>query len=101
SRFPRPLCSGVGHETDLTLVDLVADVRAPTPSGAAEFVVPDAGADIAAAARLRRRIDGRVREIAADRRRRAANARRLIDRRTRDGRAAVGVESVEVGDGRA
>jgi len=88
SRFPRPLCSGVGHETDVTLVDLVADVRAPTPSGAAELVVPDAGADVAAAARLRRRIDGRVREIAADRRRRAANARRLIDRRAPAARIA-------------
>lgn len=66
-----PVVSGVGHETDTTIIDYVADLRAPTPSAAAELVAPDR-------AELKADIDGLRRMLVEDMYGRLAIARDAV-----------------------
>src|SRR5437763_1723095 len=67
-----PIVSAVGHEIDFTICDFVADLRAPTPSAAAELIVPDI-------MDLQRRIDGGTRVLGRQLLKRVRDGQRRLD----------------------
>ncbi|MEA1894118.1 MAG: exodeoxyribonuclease VII large subunit [Euryarchaeota archaeon] len=73
-----PIVSAVGHETDVTICDFVADLRAPTPSAAAEIVVPDREQLRQQIAGNKIRLDHAIRRTVDMRRDRLARAERGV-----------------------
>ncbi len=75
-----PIVTGIGHEIDFTIADFVADVRAPTPSGAAELAVPDQSAWLQRLAQLQHRFSAAMRRSLAHERTRLSGFEHRLQR---------------------
>ncbi len=73
-----PLISAIGHETDTTLIDFVADLRAPTPTGAAEKCVPVRAELVEQTANLARRLGGAERRLLETHKRHLSSLQRVL-----------------------
>lgn len=81
---PVPVVSAIGHQTDFTITDFVADLRAPTPSAAAELITPDRLELLARLQQLERRLHRELATGLRHRRQQASHLRsRLVDPRAR------------------
>jgi len=80
ARSPMPVVTGIGHEVDFTIADFAADARAPTPTAAAQLVVPDRRQWLERLGQLRQRFAAAMRRKLEDERARLAAAQGRLRR---------------------
>jgi exodeoxyribonuclease VII large subunit len=90
-----PVIAGVGHETDFTIADFVADLRAPTPTGAATLAVPDARELQAAVAGLAAQASREMQARLADQRNQLENLTLRLRRQSPAARLATDRQRVD------
>ncbi|MDL2335888.1 MAG: exodeoxyribonuclease VII large subunit, partial [Chloroflexota bacterium] len=78
---PCPIVVGVGHETDVTLAEFAADVRAPTPSVAAELIVPARVDELARVSQLGSRLNGALNQTLVSLRQQLTTEARALEAR--------------------
>lgn len=92
---PVPIVTGVGHETDTTIVDYVADVRAPTPSAAAELAVPEHDALVFAIKHFKQRMDEALTQKLDDARTRLNYSTAILQQHAPESRIALARQQVD------
>lgn len=96
-----PVISGVGHQTDFTIADFVADLRAATPTAAAELAVPDKKDLLVALDEMRRRLATFVLETTRDYRWELSEVRNRLERRSPESRIQRDLQRIDELNARA
>ncbi len=97
---PVPVISGVGHETDFTITDFVADLRAPTPTAAAELAVPDQSELRIGVGESRTRLTRSIQNVISDQRWKMENVSTQVARLSPLNQISNGRQRLDELDGR-
>lgn len=91
----KPVVTGVGHETDFTIVDFVSDRRAPTPSAAAEIAVPNINEEMNSFVSLKRALDTSIKTYIQNKCNQLEIAKRMLEKNSPEILIVNGYSSID------